>query len=180
MYLDFKTKPKMSINRRNFLKKTSLSTAALASVPLLTNCESEVNSQAPSGGLYMGDHAAPKLSKIRAAFIGAGSRGVGHLKFFAGLPGTEVVAISDLYEDNVKEKLGMVNQLAEATSHSNIATYWGDENRWKTMLKEVKPDVVFIATNWNNHAPMAGRHAQGDQEGPGHGSPQAHPGRPRP
>ena len=61
----------------------------------------------------MGDHAAPKLSKIRAAFIGLGSRGVGHLKFFAGLPGTEVVAISDLYEDNVKEKLGMVNQLAE-------------------------------------------------------------------
>ena len=23
------------------------------------------------------------------------------------------------------------------------------------MLKEVRPDVVFIATNWNNHAPMA-------------------------
>ncbi|MGB2165047.1 MAG: twin-arginine translocation signal domain-containing protein, partial [Flavobacteriaceae bacterium] len=64
----------MSINRRNFLKKTSLSTAALASVPLLTNCQSEVKSQAPSGGLYMGDHAAPKLSKIRAAFIGVGSR----------------------------------------------------------------------------------------------------------
>ena len=23
------------------------------------------------------------------------------------------------------------------------------------MLKEVRPDVVFISTNWNNHAPMA-------------------------
>ncbi len=23
------------------------------------------------------------------------------------------------------------------------------------MLEEVKPDVVFIATNWKNHAPMA-------------------------
>jgi predicted dehydrogenase len=103
----------------------------------------------------MGDHAAPKLSKIRSAFIGVGSRGEEHLKFFAGLPGTEVVAISDLYEDKVKEKMGMVNQMAEASSHSNIATYWGDENRWKTMLQEVKPDVVFIATNWNNHAPMA-------------------------
>ena len=88
----------MSINRRNFLKKTSLSTAALASVPLLTNCESEVKSQAPSRGIYMGDHAAPKISKIRSAFIGVGSRGEEHLKFFAGLPGTEVVAISDLYE----------------------------------------------------------------------------------
>ena len=103
----------------------------------------------------MGDHSARKLNKVRAAFIGLGSRGGGHLKFFAGLPGTEVVALSDLYQDNVNEKLAMVNQLTNASSDSNIVLYWGDENRWKTMLKEVKPDVVFISTNWNNHAPMA-------------------------
>ena len=94
-----------------------------------------------------------KLNKVRAAFIGLGSRGGGHLKFFAGLPGTEVVALSDLYQDNVNEKL-VLNQLTNASSDSNIVLYWGDENRWKTMLK-VKPDVVFISTNWNNHAPMA-------------------------
>jgi predicted dehydrogenase len=155
LYFDIKIKLYMSINRRNFLKKTSLSTAALAATTLLTNCESEVKSQAPSGGAYMGGFAAPKLSNVKAAFIGVGSRGGGHLKFFAGLPGTEVVAISDLYEDNVKQKLGMVKEMADDSRHSNIATYWGDENRWKTMLQEVKPDVVFIATNWNNHAPMA-------------------------
>ena len=52
----------------------------------------------------MGGHAALKLNNIRAAFIGVGSRGGGHLRFFAGLPGTEVVAISDLYQDKVNEK----------------------------------------------------------------------------
>ena len=145
----------MLLNRRNFIKKTSISTAALASVSLLANCDSELQTQSPSGGVYMGDHSARKLNKVRAAFIGLGSRGEGHLKFFAGLPGTEVVALSDLYQDNVKEKLTMVNQLTNASSDSNIVSYWGDENRWKTMLKEVKPDVVFISTNWNNHAPMA-------------------------
>ena len=145
----------MLLNRRNFIKKTSISTAALASVSLLANCDSELKTQSPSGGVYMGDHSARKLNKVRAAFIGLGSRGEGHLKFFAGLPGTEVVALSDLYQDNVKEKLTMVNQLTNASSDSNIVSYWGDENRWKTMLKEVKPDVVFISTNWNNHAPMA-------------------------
>ncbi len=31
----------------------------------------------------------------------------------------------------------------------------GEENKWKLMLDEVKPDVVFISTNWDNHAPMA-------------------------
>ena len=145
----------MSLNRRNFIKKTSISTAALASVSLLANCDSESKSQATSGGVYMGDHSAPKLNKVRAAFIGVGKRGGYHLRFFAGLPGTEVVAICDLYQDNVKDKLAMLNQLTDPSSDSNIVPYWGDENRWKTMLKEVKPDVVFIMTNWKNHAPMA-------------------------
>lgn len=145
----------MSINRRKFLKNTSLSSLALTATTFLTNCESDVNPKASSGGVYMGGHAAPKLNNIRAAFIGVGSRGGGHLRFFAGLPGTEVVAISDLFEDKVKEKIDMVKQLAQSPRHRNIATYWGDENQWKTMLQEIKPDVVFISTNWNNHAPMA-------------------------
>ena len=102
----------------------------------------------------MGDFAAQKLSKIRAAFIGVGREGRTP-EFFAGLPGTEVVAISDLYEDKVKEKLKMVRQLSVANLHSNISTYWGDKNGWISMLQEVKPDVVFISTNWDNHAPMA-------------------------
>ena len=145
----------MSINRRNFLKNTTLSTAALATTPLFPGCDTEVNNLNPSGGLYMGDYAAKKLSKIRAAFIGAGKRGGAHIDFFAGLSGTEVVAISDLYEDKVKEKLEIVNRLPQSNRQGNIATYWGDKNSWITMLQEVKPDVVFIATNWNNHAPMA-------------------------
>ena len=145
----------MSLDRRNFIKKTSLSTAALATASLLTHCEEETGPKASSGGKYMGGFAAPKITKVRAAFIGVGSRGGGHLKFFASLPGTEVVAISDLYEENVKEKLQGIKQSTESSRHSDVATYWGDENQWKIMLQEVKPDVVFISTNWSNHAPMA-------------------------
>ncbi len=51
----------------------------------------------------MGGFAAPKLETVRAAFIGVGTRGGDHMKFLAELSGTEVVAISDLYEDNVKK-----------------------------------------------------------------------------
>jgi predicted dehydrogenase len=145
----------VSLDRRNFIKKTSLSGAAIAASALFTNCASEATERPASGGQYMGGHAAPQLSNVRAAFIGVGSRGGGHLKFFAGLPGTEVVAISDLYEDNVQQKLGMLKEVADASRHNKVATYWGGEDRWKVMLDEVKPDVVFIATNWNNHAPMA-------------------------
>ena len=104
---------------------------------------------------YMGDFAAPKLENVRAAFIGVGARGGYHLKFLAALSGTEVVAICDLYEDLVKEKEGWVREVSEEGRHPDIKLYWGDEDRWKVMLEEVRPDVVFIATNWGNHAPMA-------------------------
>jgi predicted dehydrogenase len=103
----------------------------------------------------MGDFAAKKLNNIRAAIIGVGSRGRDHLKFFASLEGTEVVAISDLYEDNVDKWKKVSRDIGKDTRHLNIRTYFAEEELWKKMLAEVKPDVVFIETNWNNHAPMA-------------------------
>ncbi len=104
----------------------------------------------------MGDFAAPKLNTVRAAFIGVGARGPSHLKFFAGLPGTEVVAISDLYEDHAVKWTKEARELGSSSGrHQQVKTYYGDENAWRKMLEEVKPDVVFISTNWANHAPMA-------------------------
>ena len=144
-----------NIGRRNFLKKTSLSAAAFAATPLIPSCEDTNNTLPRSGGKYMGDFTAPKLDKVRIAFIGVGHRGGGHLSYLANIPGTEVVAISDLYEDKVKQSLKTVHQLTDYNQHNNIETYWGSEIRWKIMLQEVKPDAVFISTNWKNHAPMA-------------------------
>lgn len=140
-----------NIDRRHFLKKTSLSAAAVSVMPGYLSAEAEI----PFNQTYMGGFAAPKLENLRAAFIGVGARGGYHLKFLAALPNTEVVAICDVYEDLVKEKVGWVREVATDTQHQNIAQYFGDENQWRSMLKEVKPDVVFIATNWTNHAPMA-------------------------
>ncbi|NQZ44060.1 MAG: Gfo/Idh/MocA family oxidoreductase [Flavobacteriaceae bacterium] len=143
-----------SIDRRAFLKKSSIAGAALGTAGLFPEF---VYGQAerPAKAQYMGGFAAPKLDTVRAAFIGVGARGGYHLKFLAALPGTEVVAICDVYEDLVKEKEGWVREVSGSDRHTDIKLYSGDENQWRTMLKEVRPDVVFIATNWTNHAPMA-------------------------
>ena len=103
----------------------------------------------------MGGFAAPPLDIIRIAVIGLGARGPGHLKFSAALPGTEIVAVSDLYEDLAKKGADMAKEIGEGQRHQNIATYYGGENEWRKMLEEVRPDMVFICTNWKNHAPMA-------------------------
>ena len=143
-----------SIDRRAFLKKSSIAGAALGTAGLFPEF---VYGQAerPAKAQYMGGFAAPKLDTVRAAFIGVGARGGYHLKFLAALPGSEVVAICDVYEDLVKEKEGWVREVSGSDRHTDIKLYSGDENQWRTMLKEVRPDVVFIATNWTNHAPMA-------------------------
>ena len=142
-------------SRRNFLKKTSLSAAAFAASGLIPACEDSQTEVPSSGGNYMGDFIAPKLDKVRIAFIGVGKRGGGHLKYLSGLEGTEVVAISDLYEDNVNDKIKIIKHSTNFNQHPKIQTYWGSDIKWKAMLNEVKPDAVFISTNWKNHAPMA-------------------------
>ncbi len=140
-----------TFKRRDFLKKTSLSAAAFAASTILPTRQTA----RPASSTYMGDFAATPIVNIRAAFIGVGARGGDHLSFFASLPGTEVVAISDLYEDNVLKWKKKAIELGKGQRHTKPKLYFGDPNQWKVMLDEVKPDVVFIATDWNNHAPMA-------------------------
>ncbi len=141
------------MDRRKFIKNSSLSGLVLGAGSILRKSKREEERE--RDGRYMGDFQAPKIPNVRAAFIGVGARGGAHLKFMANLPGTEVVAISDLYEDNVQKWNKVSNEIGKGTRHNNVKLYYGHEDRWKLMLDEVKPDVVFIATNWNNHAPMA-------------------------
>jgi len=108
-----------------------------------------------SNSQYMGDFSAPKIDLVRVAFIGVGARGSGHAKQIAAIEGTEVIAISDLYNDLAMKSYNVCKDIGGGNRHKNIAIYSGDKNKWKLMLKEVKPDAVFISTNWDNHAPMA-------------------------
>jgi len=141
-----------NLNRRNFIKKSSLTATSLYTAINLA-C-SEENEKTSSGGKYMGDYAAPKLETVRIAVIGVGARGSGHIKQFAAIEGTEIVAIADLYEDLVDKSVRSCLQI-DGKRHQNISRYFGDENLWKKMLVDVKPDAVIIATNWNNHAKMS-------------------------
>ena len=141
----------MTYSRRNFIKKSSL--GAIAASTLSINCQN--NLSIPREGIYMGDFSDKPMKKIKAAFIGL-NRGGSHLRNFATIENTEVVALCDLYENNVKRELERLYQYSPKTS--NVKTYWGDENNWKIMLKEVRPDIVFISTNWINTSEKTQKH----------------------
>lgn len=144
-----------NIDRRQFVKKTSFSGAGLAIGSILSNQSCAMPPVREIGAQYMGGFSAPKLETIRAAFIGVGARGPSHLRFMSKLEGVEIVAISDLYEDNVQKEYDYCQEIGKGMKHKNISTYFGGEDKWKLMLEEVKPDVVFICTPWGKHAPMA-------------------------
>ena len=99
----------------------------IAASSLSINCQNNLNSERQ--GSYMGDFADKPNDNIRAAFIGI-NRGSTHLKNFATIPGTEVVALCDLYEDIVQRELKKLKTYN--ANYSNLKTYWGDENKWKS------------------------------------------------
>ena len=138
--------------RRKFLQSASLGTAALASLGFK---DLRLAPPRDAKAKYMGGFSAAAKEHLRAAFIGLGYRGNDHLRNFASLPGTTVVGLCDLYQDHVEEKLSTLQNLRPELKKEDVKTYWGDEDAWRSMLDEVQPDLVFISTNWANHAPMA-------------------------
>lgn len=144
---------KQDNSRRNFVK-----IAGAAATGIVAGCAVASKNGTParaSGAKYRGDYAAPKLETVRCAFIGVGARGSGHNSQIAEIEGTEVVAICDLYEDLAKKAQDKCTKIGKDTRHQNIKLYHENGDSWKQMLREVKPDMVVIATPWKLHAPMA-------------------------
>ena len=139
------------MKRRKFIQSTSLGVASFAGVGF--SYSPTVPARAPKAK-YMGNYAATAKPLLKAAFIGLGYRGNDHLINFASLAGTEVVGLCDIYADLVADKLSRLSKIRPDLKEK-VKTYSGDEHIWKKMLDEVQPDLVFISTNWNNHAPMA-------------------------
>jgi len=144
------------MKRKDFIKLSSASALFLGFNPGKLNSENinESYENLNKKSFYMGDYSAPKLNTVKVAFIGVGARGSGHLKQISLLEGTEVVGISDLYKDLAHKSLEICKESSN-NRHKNVAIYCDNKDSWKLMLKETKPDAVFISTNWDNHAPMA-------------------------
>ncbi|MDE6643351.1 MAG: Gfo/Idh/MocA family oxidoreductase [Muribaculaceae bacterium] len=92
----------------------------------------------------------PKMDKVRVAFVGLGMRGPGAVKRFAQIPGVEVVALCD-YDQARAEKCQKYLRDAGLIP----ADIYSGENGYEEICKRDDIDLVYVATDWDHHFPVA-------------------------
>ena len=103
---------------------------------------------------------APKLKVVRVAFVGLGMRGTSAVDRFTHIPGVQIMALCD-YEQSRAEAC---NAFLQRASMPPADIYSGEEG-YKALCKRKDIDLVYIATDWNHHFPVAqcalenGKHA---------------------
>jgi predicted dehydrogenase len=112
-------------------------------------------------GSNMAGFRAPPLEKVRVGIIGLGHRGPGAVKRLAQIPGVEIVALCDLYEERVSRQAKALAELGKPAP----AAFFGSKDEWRKLCESARVDLVYICTPWLWHAPMAvyamqcGKHA---------------------
>src|SRR5215204_7396230 len=148
----------MKSNRRRFLKLSSLlgigvasgSVSGYAAVPQHP-LEKQLSKKLPDH-FNMCGYAAPKLETVRIGFIGLGNRGPAAVIRTSKIEGVDIKALCDLRPEKAN---GAKKKLQDATKTFNPDIYTGNENEWKKMCERNDIDLVYIATPWHLHAPMA-------------------------
>lgn len=157
----------MSNKRREFLKISGLAGLGLFGTGMSNFSSAEEMERLPElikrkrvQHFNMSGFAAPKLDKVRVGFIGLGMRGPGAVSRMSKIEGVEIVALCDL----IPEKVDKVTKSLEKTKHKP-AKYSGNAYAWKKMVERDDIDLIYIATPWDWHVPMAvyameaGKHA---------------------
>ncbi len=105
----------------------------------------------PAGQTDMVGFAADPIDTVRVGFIGLGMRGSDAVARFIYVPGSKIVAICDI--DSART-VNAARPVTEAGLPAP-ALYYGTEDSWKQICERSDIDLVYIATDWLHHAPMA-------------------------
>lgn len=149
----------MKENRRNFLKLSGLTGLGIFGAGIFK--ASAGSSMHRETGTCTGKsdepqkfnmcgYAAPKLDTVRVGFIGLGMRGPEHLNNMTKLEGVSIKGLCDIRPQYANDAL---KYLKGTDHHPDV--YSGSENEWKKMCDRDDIDLIFIATPWNRHTPMA-------------------------
>lgn len=104
----------------------------------------------PTGQTSAVGLTAEKLPVVRVAFVGLGMRGPDAVVRYSNIPGVEIIALCDYYEDLANKSQDILRQYDMPPA----AIYCGEEG-YKELCKRSDIDLVYIATDWEHHFPVA-------------------------
>lgn len=105
----------------------------------------------PAGQKDVLQLTTPKLQTVRVGFVGLGMRGIGAVERWSQIPGTDIVALCDVEADRVELSQ---KRLDKHGRHRAVA-YSGSIDAYKKMCERKDIDIIYIATDWVHHVPIA-------------------------
>ena len=91
------------------------------------------------------------IPTVRVGFIGLGMRGPGAVERFAQIEGTDVKGLCDVEADRVEA----CQKLLERHGRARATAYSGSTEAYKEMCLRNDIDLIYIATDWIHHVPLA-------------------------
>jgi predicted dehydrogenase len=91
--------------------------------------------------------ATTALPTVRIAYIGLGMRGSDAVERMTHIKGVEIVAVCDMLEDRTKS----ANETLVKRGFPKAQEFFGADS-WKKVTALPNVDLVYIATDWKNHA----------------------------
>lgn len=150
----------MTINRRKFLKTSLLGGAAVVvgkeanAIPVVGNTQSSIPAVMEDccpprkGKSVLGLRTKP-LSTVRIGVVGLG-RGGGAVNRLSVIEGTEIVALCDLSS----ERMAKSQEVLKKNGRKEAVAYTKEED-WKKMCERNDIDLIYNATPWELHVPIA-------------------------
>ena len=147
------------ISRRNFVKGAAIGGAGLLIATDLLSPARAAASPKSSNATMMGVRFEAR-ERVRLGIIGVGGRGTNLLENLLAVDNVDVKAICDL----VPEKVAHAQKMVTDAGQPEPKGFSKGETDFKN-LTQLELDIVYIATPWNWHVPMAldgmknGKHA---------------------
>ena len=135
---------------------------AIAALFLLVGCNSNTKYRMVDGTIVydvpkraagqqdMIAFAAEPMESVRVGFIGLGMRGPGAVRRWCQIDGTEIISLCDINQQGIDKSQKYLTN----AGRNKAVEYLGEES-WRELCEREDIDLVYIMTDWKNHANMA-------------------------
>lgn len=137
------------------MKLKYLLLAILAFAVLSCNCKNESVSiiktdvpERPAGQQSVIGLTSEPMQTVRIGVVGLGMRGEFAVQRLTFVPGAQITAICDIEPDRTQRS----RQWLVDNGHPEPACFSGEQESWKGLCERDDVDLVYICTDWLNHA----------------------------